>query len=287
MIDKNFLTYMYNHTEDVDMCGFHKKIVSELQKLESGNTKRLAIFLPPRFGKTLIATLFSAWYLEMNPSDDVIYASYSQDRSNDALKVVATANQSLILNNDLPLIGKNNGEGSLYPMGVRSFVGDRGANLIVMDDLIKNNQEATSEENRLQKEHWFINGMYPRLYSGGKMLLIGSRWNNDDINNFILRITEPDDWTILSFPAITNGKSIFEKRYPLKRLNAMKKKMSSDAWEYLYQQGASLPEKFICEDEELYAELKKLALKNEISLEKLIGQILRFHYQQKGKNNAA
>ena len=62
----------------------HKVIAHYLQKLEAGDITRLAIFMPPRHGKTLLASeFFSAWYLGRNPTHEIIFASYAQDRSDD------------------------------------------------------------------------------------------------------------------------------------------------------------------------------------------------------------
>jgi len=269
---------MYNHTNDVDICGYHKKIIANLQRLESGEIKRLAVFLPPRFGKTLIATLFSAWYLEMNPSADIIYASYSQDRSNDALETVATANSSLIIQEARPIMGRTDDGGSFYPMSVRGFVGGRGANLLVLDDLIQDRLDADSEVAKRQREDWFINGMHSRLYPDGKILLLSSKWESDDINSFILHITEDDNWTVLNFPAISDEQSIFEKRYPLRRLEAMREKMSVEDWEWLYRQGELVQNS---QEDNLSIELAKLAVKNGVSPDELIEQILASHYSRR------
>jgi predicted phage terminase large subunit-like protein len=70
----------------------HKVIAHYLQKLESGEVTRLAIFMPPRHGKTLLASqFFSSWYLGRNPTHEIIFASYAQDRSDDVGRSVRNA----------------------------------------------------------------------------------------------------------------------------------------------------------------------------------------------------
>jgi hypothetical protein len=72
------------------MIGLHHRVIAYyLQKLEKGEITRLAIFMPPRHGKTMLASeFFSAWYLGRNPSHEIIFTTFSQDRADDVGKAV-------------------------------------------------------------------------------------------------------------------------------------------------------------------------------------------------------
>ncbi len=83
------LSYVRMHMPSYIIGRHHQLTAHYLQKLESGEISRLAIFMPPRHGKTMLASeFFSAWFLGRRPSNEIIFASYAQDRSDDVGKAV-------------------------------------------------------------------------------------------------------------------------------------------------------------------------------------------------------
>ncbi len=128
------------------MIGKHHKLIAHyLQLLEKGDVTRLAIFMPPRHGKTMLASeYFSAWYLGRNPSHEVIFSSYAQDRSDDVGKAVRNLMMSenygktfprSVLRNDAKGTRKFQTKegGGLFSVGWGGAVTGRGANLLVLD----------------------------------------------------------------------------------------------------------------------------------------------------------
>ncbi len=240
----------------------HRLIAHYLQKLEKGNITRLAIFMPPRHGKTMIASeFFSAWYLGRNPSHEIIFSSFAQDRADDVGKAVRNLMLQETFKNVFPeatLRADAKGTrkfqtltgGSFFSTGYGGAVTGRGANLLLLDDLIKDRADAKSEINRRKREEWFTSTAYTRLMSDsgsgeGRILLIMTRWAFNDIAAFLLNDLAHENWHILNCPAVAEendilgrrpGEALWPEKYPLERLKTIKQSIKTDDWTSLYQQ---------------------------------------------------
>src|SRR3974390_3292630 len=76
--------YAFALCPQFSLAPHHNLIVSYLEAVERGEISRLMIFMPPRHGKSLLAsTMFPAWYLGRHPNRDVMFATYGQELSDD------------------------------------------------------------------------------------------------------------------------------------------------------------------------------------------------------------
>lgn len=240
----------------------HKLIAHYLQKLEKGDITRLAIFMPPRHGKTLLASeFFSSWYLGRNPEQEIIFSSYAQERSDDVGKSVRNLMKTEIHDGIFPeakLRTDSQGTrkfqtlagGSFFSVGWGGAITGRGSNLLIMDDLIKDRADAQSETSRRKREDWFTSTAYTRLMSDegvkhGRILLIMTRWAYNDIASFLLNDLAHENWHILNCPAVaeendalgrTIGEALWPEKYPLEVLATIKQSVKTDDWTSLYQQ---------------------------------------------------
>jgi predicted phage terminase large subunit-like protein len=120
----------------------------------------------------------------------------------------------------------------------------RGANLFLIDDPLKDREEANSVTIRKLLHEWYANVAYTRLEPGGAIVLIQTRWHEDDLAGWILREHPREDWHILNMPAIAEedegwrkeGEALWPARFPLQELEAIKAAIGSAAWASLYQQ---------------------------------------------------
>jgi predicted phage terminase large subunit-like protein len=235
-------------------------LIRELESLERAETDRLMIFCPPRHGKSLLVSgIFPAWYLGRHPEQSVIASSYGAELATDfGRKTKATIA-------DLPFraifpgvrlledtqstsrLGLLQG-GNYYAVGAGGALTGRGANLIVLDDLVKNYEEANSETARRSLQSWFETTLYSRLEPGGKIALIMTRWHQDDLAGWLLREHAADGWRVISLPAIAEendplgreeGAPLWPQRYPLEVLERIREAIGSAAWLSLYQQRPS------------------------------------------------
>lgn len=180
---------------------------AHLGKVTRGEIKRLMIFMPPRHFKSETVTVrYSAWRLEDNPSMRVIVGAYNQTLaekfSRKARKIVRTRG--------LPVLSKErtasedweteNG-GGLRAVGVGAGVTGQGGDLIVIDDPVKNREEANSETYRNKVWDWYKDDLYTRLEPSAALILIMTRWHEDDLAGRILASENAANWTAISLPA--------------------------------------------------------------------------------------
>jgi len=159
-------------------------IADALTKVENGTIDRLIINMPPRHGKTMLASeYFPAWYLGRNPSAQVIFAAYSYERAGDCGRKVR--NQMVMpihkqvfkaCSVSKDAAGQNrmttDQGGYYFALGVSGGVVGRGANLFIIDDPIRGREDADSEIQRRKLEDWYRGVAYTRLMPQNAIILI-------------------------------------------------------------------------------------------------------------------
>jgi predicted phage terminase large subunit-like protein len=227
----------------------HHMLISErLEAVERGDIDRLMIFMPPRHGKSELASKrFPAWCLGRNPRRQIIAASYNSDLANDfgrnvrnivaepefrqVFPDVSLATDSAAANR----MNTNHG-GAYVAAGVGTAVTGRGANIALIDDPFKDREEADSERRRELVWDWYRSTLYTRLMPGGAIVLIQTRWHEDDLAGRLLD-QERDQWEVLELPAInTQGKALWPEWYDETALARIKATIGPREWSALYQQ---------------------------------------------------
>lgn len=99
--------------------------------------------------------------------------------------------------------------GGLKAVGVGAGVTGFGADLIIVDDPVKGREEASSEACRERLWNWFNDDLSTRLEPGGAIILIQTRWHEDDLAGRLLREADGggEQWTVVSLPALAEGSS--------------------------------------------------------------------------------
>ena len=212
----------------------------------------------------LASEFFSAWYLGRNPTHEIIFASYAQDRSDDVGKAVrdlmlSDPHEAVFPEGRLRKDAKGTRKfqtlagGIFFTASWKSATTGRGANLLVLDDLIKDREDAQSDGNRRKREEWFSSSGYTRLMADegspeGRILLIMTRWAYDDIAAYLLDQLAHEHWHILNCPAVAEendilgrkpGEALWPEKYPIQRLEKVKKSVKPEDWSALYQQRPS------------------------------------------------
>ena len=138
--------------------------------------------------------------------------------------------------------------GGFKPAGRGGPITGFGASILVLDDLLKNYEEACSETIRETSWDWYVSTARTRLAPGGGILSIGTRWHEDDVLGRMETGGEinlaGDVFEVLRFPAIAvdneehrkKGEALHPERYPLKELHKLRATMGPEVWEALYQQ---------------------------------------------------
>ncbi len=225
-----------------------------LYSVYRGDIKRLMVMMPPRHGKSSLTSLyFPAWYLSKKPDKRLILTSYEADFASSwggKTRDLITAQYERLgvrvapdssAKNEWNIYGH---KGGMSTAGVGGAITGKGADIFIIDDPVKNSEQAHSPTYRKKTYDWFQSTAYTRLEPDGAMIIIQTRWNKEDLCGTIIK-ESPDDWTILSLPAISKpndllgrepGKPLFPDRFGLKELEIIKEKIGSYWFAALYQQ---------------------------------------------------
>jgi predicted phage terminase large subunit-like protein len=171
---------------------------------------RLIITMPPQEGKsTRVAKDFVIWLLTHDPELRVVTASYSQslaNRNGRAIRNTVAAHPELGL-----AIAPDNGsvsdwtleghDGGVLSVGIGAGVTGRPADVMVIDDPIKDRKEADSETFRDSRWDWWTDAASTRLAPGAPVVVILTRWHEDDFAGRLLAAEDGDIWTVLNIPA--------------------------------------------------------------------------------------
>ena len=172
---------------------------NELQSFLTSDNDVLIICEPPRHGKSRTAGKFVEWLLGNNPKNKIMTGSYNTILSTTFSKNVRDAiderkadENKLVFSDIFPGVKIKRGDGAkdmwsleggynsylaISPSGTATGF---GANIIILDDLIKNAYEATHESHKQSIWDWFVNTMLSRLEKNGKVIIIMTRWASDD-----------------------------------------------------------------------------------------------------------
>jgi predicted phage terminase large subunit-like protein len=228
----------------------HTLIADALESVARGDCNRLMILMPPRHGKSELASRrFPAWYLGNNPDKQIIAASYNSDLASDfgreVRNIVNSPEYRALFNVRLAQDSHaanrwHTDRGGMYvAAGVGTAVTGRGADILLIDDPFKDREEADSEIRRGRVWDWYTSTAYTRLMPGGSVIVINTRWHDDDLSGRLLAAQESggDQWRVLSLPAISDdGSALWPEWYSIDRLNEIKSVLPARDWNSLYQQ---------------------------------------------------
>lgn len=198
----------------------HLRLLSErIVDVCTGRIPRLIVTMPPRHGKSeLISRFTPAWYLGTFPDRKVILAAYSDTfaaswgrAARDVLEDVGLKVFGVRVNQEakggaawelLPPANKRIlRPGMMTTAGVGGGITGKGANLMVIDDPVKNAEDAQSQVIRDKQWDWWLSTARTRLQPGAGVILVMTRWHEDDLAGRFLASTD-EHWEILNFPAI-------------------------------------------------------------------------------------
>ena len=198
--------YMDSRNYLVEMC-------NALQDFyENSTDKILIINLPPRHGKSRTLTLFTTWLLGKKPTLKIMTGSYNEELSRTFSRAVRNTIQTIKVDdykvvysdifpktkikrgdaavNRWSTVGGHNNYIATSPGGSATGF---GADLIVIDDMIKNAEEAFNENAKQKQWDWFVNTMLSRLEKGGKIIIVMTRWASDDISGKLVDYCKMSD----------------------------------------------------------------------------------------------
>lgn len=253
---------------------FHKFICKKLDAfIDKPGLKRLMLFMPPQHGKSEIASRhFPAYVLGRYPNTKIAAASYSIDLARSFNRDVQRIIDSTYYKDLFPntkLNSKNvasdakgsylrnteefeivNYKGYYKSVGVMGGLSGRSVDLAIIDDPVKDALEANSPTFRNRVWEWYINVLETRLHNNSKVVLIMTRWHEDDLAGRLLA-NQPEKWEVIRIPAIRDnnetydgdkrkiGAPLWAEKHSLEKLLNIKS-LSARSFEALYQQNPTI-----------------------------------------------
>ncbi len=224
-----------------------KMIADKLTAVKEGSCKRLIINMPPRHGKShLTSKIFPAWYIGNNPKAQFIIASYAATLATEFSRWIRNTTKDQYYQDIFDVKLKDDSQaadrwetsegGVMVGAGVGGAITGRGADIALIDDPVKNYEEAISETVQEKVWDWFNSTLRTRLHPGGSIILIMTRWTENDLAGKLLK-HEPDKWEVLKLPAISErNEALWPDRYSLSDLREIERTTTTKIFSALYQQ---------------------------------------------------
>jgi predicted phage terminase large subunit-like protein len=253
----SFQAYATEITALVDQApaAHHRLLISELEAVDRGDNDRLMVFMPPGHAKTFYSSiLFPAWFLRI-AGRNVIGASYNSefaenDVSSPILRLIQENGPVLDygLRTDNRKIWRTTNRGVYRAAGATSGITGRRADLFVIDDPIKGRIQADSETYRNQVWNWYRAEVITRLKPGARVILILTRWHEDDLAGRLLEAEKAgaDKWRVIKLPAIaetdddplgrSKGDALWPEWEDVEHLQRKRASVGEREWAALFQQ---------------------------------------------------
>ena len=245
----------------------HCEFIADVaQRVARGELKRVMLFVPPRHSKSeTVSRLFSGYYLKQHPDHWVGLSSYSAELayvlSRAAQENYIKAGGKISSRADAVKHWETGAGGGFWAAGVGGPITGKGFHLGIIDDPLKNADEAASEKIRQKHKEWYRSTFYTRAEPDAAIIVIQTRWHEDDLSGWLLSEEsaedneEPERWHIVNLEAIKDetepkfpetctiepdwrapGAALCPERYPLAKLQKLSKRIGEYYWSALYQQ---------------------------------------------------
>jgi predicted phage terminase large subunit-like protein len=253
----------------------HKLLCDYLDAFYRKEVRRLMVFMPPRHGKSeLVSRKLPAYLFGRNPDAAIIATSYSADlaqrMNRDVQRIIDSpaygevfpntslygknirtmASGTYLRNSDIfEIVGRR---GTYRGAGVGGGITGMGGDYIIIDDPIKNREEANSHTYREKLWDWYTSTLYTRQEKDAAILITLTRWHEDDLAGRLLELTKTDPsadrWEVLTLPAICEpetrcpwdtreeGAALWESKFDYDALMKIKSTVGIYDWSAMYQQ---------------------------------------------------
>jgi predicted phage terminase large subunit-like protein len=228
----------------------HRLIAEQLERLLTGGVDRLMLLVPPRHGKSELASRrFPAFYLGHHPDRHFLSISATADLAadfgRDVRNLISGAEYGSLFETGLAADSHAKGKwhtdagGVYYSVGIGGAVLGRGAHVMLIDDPFASMEEALSEATRKKVWDWYTGTAYNRLMPGGAIVVISHRMHEDDLAGRLLaqQAAGGDRWEVVELPAIDDrGMALWPEAYPIAALERIRLNTQPRFWSALYQQ---------------------------------------------------
>ena len=258
---KRLLPFVERFNPDYQAGWVHKDICNRLEQFSKDvaekKSPRLMLFMPPRHGKSTLASVaFPAWHLGRHPQHEFISCSYSGSLamgfSRKVRQLLREPTYKTAFKTRLDPDSQSaeawltTDGGGFVAAGVGGGITGKGAHILVIDDPVKNRDDAESQNARESTWDWYTSTAYTRLAPGGGVLVILTRWHDDDLAGRLLKAAADngEQWEVVNYPARAEvdeqfrkaGEALHRERYDEEALARIEKAVGPRDWSALYQQ---------------------------------------------------
>lgn len=230
-----------------------QEIGAALSRAERGETKNLMIFVPPRFGKSyLTSQMFQSWFRGRHPNLDIMLASYNSKKASSYTGWVRDICMTDRFHSIFPdcIIDPKNREagnfvttlgGTTVGAGTRGGFTGWGAHLALIDDPVKDYEEARSAIIQDKIWEWYRYVLRTRLYPTAIVIIIMTRWVTDDLAGRLIEqdglYSEGGKWDVVKLPILdAEGKSLWPDVYTENEIQSIRESVGESAFQALYMQ---------------------------------------------------
>jgi hypothetical protein len=247
----NFLSFCRYVWPEMIVGAHHKKIAAALDRVVSGECKRLMIAMPPRHGKSQMGSyLFPAYLMGKKPDSKLIVGSHTAELAQRFGRMIRNlvADErykelfpDFLLSADSKAAGRwdTSHGGEAFFIGKGGAMTGRGGNVVILDDIL-DEQDALSNTAMENTWEWYQSGPRQRLQPNGAIIVINTRWKTDDLSGRLLKLQgaiKSDKWEVLEFPAILpSGGPLWPEYWKLEELEAVKHTIGLQKWNAQWQQ---------------------------------------------------
>jgi predicted phage terminase large subunit-like protein len=232
-----------------------KYISQQIAKCIGEGGGRLIVEVPARHGKSNLISFWTPfWYLSLYPEKNVILTTHEADFAASWGRKVRNElhfnpHSTIKVTDDSSAAHRWHTKqgGGMITAGIGGPITGRGGNLIIVDDPVKNEQEASSETYRERTIDWFNSTLLTRCEPKATVIILMTRWHQQDLAGY-LETEHKDTWKIIRFPAIAEandllgrniGDALCPARYDTEALEKIKRDVGSRVWNSMYQQRPS------------------------------------------------
>lgn len=219
--------------------------------------RRLIVSMPVRHGKSWLTSMWNpVWFLEHFPDRNVILCGHGDNFArkwgrrvrNLIRRYEKDLRVRLAPDSTAAHDWRTTEDGGMLCAGVGGQIMGEGANLLIVDDYCKNARQARSRVERDNVWEWWDSSAMTRLEPDASVVVVATRWGQDDLIGRILKRDEEGDWEQIRLPALaeeddalgrTPGEALWPERWSQEYLEKRREKQLPWVWAAIYQQRPS------------------------------------------------
>lgn len=240
------------------MVSQEEKQLLVLKQIEHRTCRQLMLNIPPRHGKSYTVSLFADWCFGKNKENRIIAVTYNDILAGrfsvnvrDGIEATKVDQSITVFNDIFPAVHIKYGDSakgmwslegqyfSYLGAGFGGTITGVGCSIGIIDDPVKNHQEAFNDDLLDNQYQWYTDTFLSRIEEDGIQIIIMTRWSSKDLCGRLQADEDGDEWYVLKMQACLNeeiGEMLCPELFSYKSYLKKKRKMSAPIFYANYQQ---------------------------------------------------